>query len=75
MTFRLYLRGGLNSYLRDTGLADQPAFGRLPPTEAKMKAPEEDLKAMRWGIVYIVIGTLVWGYGDLLIKAMAICQN
>jgi len=75
MTFRFYLRGAHNSYLRDTGIADQPAFRHIPHHEAKMKAPKEDYKAICCGIICIVLGTIVWAYGDVMIRRLHICAG
>ena len=67
MTFREYLRGTRDRYWRETGLADQPAFRWLDQMEARMNAQTADGKALRVGIWYTVIGTTIWGYGDLLL--------
>ena|SRR6266481_5132539 len=75
MTFRHYLRDADNPSLRDTGRANQPAFRTMKPMEAHMQAPQEDRAAMGWGIFYIVAGTLIWGYGDLLLKAFGLCHQ
>jgi hypothetical protein len=69
MTFREYLRRARDLYWRDTGLADQPAFGRLNQMEARPKARVADAKALRVGLLYTVIGTTIWAYGDLLLNA------
>ena len=68
LSFRRYLRGAENPFLRDTGIADQPAFRYVDPTKAKMEAPATDSTALGWGICFIVVGTAIWGYGDLVIK-------
>ena len=75
LSFRRYLRGAENEYLRDTGIADQPAFRMTNPMTAKMEARATDFTAMGWGISYIVVGTGIWGYGDLLLKCLHICNN
>ena len=75
MTFRHYLRGADNDYLRDTGLANQRAFRMINPMEAHMQAPHEDASAMCWGIFYILAGTLIWGYGDLWLIALGVCHK
>lgn len=75
MSFRRYLRGAENEFLRDTSIADQPAFRTLHPIPARMDARANDFTAMGWGISYIVIGTGIWGYGDLLLKWMHICKT
>jgi hypothetical protein len=76
LTFRKYLRGGENPYLRDTGQANQSVFGPLKhPVVAKREAENEDDKAMAWGIWYVFIGTLVWGYSDLLLIGLHLCDS
>jgi hypothetical protein len=71
MTFREYLRGTRDLYWRDSGFADQPAFKPIAnPMEAKMKAQQADAKALRTGIWYMVGGTIIWAYGDLLLSAI-----
>ena len=75
MTFRRYLRGAENDFRRDTGIADQPAFGAVNPMTAKMDARKHDFTAMGWGIGYIIIGTGIWGYGDLLLRWFHICTK
>ncbi len=75
MTFRHYLRGADNPFLRDTGFANQSAFGIANPMEAKMKARREDSAATGWGIGYLIVGTIIWGYGDLLLKVFRVCDR
>jgi hypothetical protein len=75
MTFRRFLRGAEDEYQALTGAANQPAAGFLPPMEAMMDAPAQDRRAYRWGIRFAVVGTLIWGYGDLLLKAVGFCQT
>ena len=69
MTFRRYLRGADDPYLRETGAANQPPFRQMDPINAFMQAPKNDSSAMRLGILFVITGTLVWGYGDLLLLA------
>jgi hypothetical protein len=74
MTFREYLRGTRDLYWRDSGFADQPAFKRIAnPIDANMKARQADAKALRTGIWYMVGGTIIWAYGDLLLSAIGFC--
>ena len=75
LTFRRYLRGAENSFLRDTGLADQPSGARINPLQARMVARAADYNAMRYGIAFIIAGTLVWGYGDLLMIGLRLCSK
>jgi hypothetical protein len=66
LTFRRHLRGMDNTFFRDTGYADQAPFGtHKNPLEAKMVAAVADTTAMRWGVWYVAVGTVVWGYGDI----------
>ena len=66
LTFRRHLRGLDNTFLRDTGYADQAPFGtHKNPLEAKPAAVAADTAAMRWGVLYVAVGTVVWGYGDI----------
>jgi hypothetical protein len=66
MPFRPYFRGKDDAFLGTTGQADRRAFKRWSPLTSKIEAKAEDGKALRWGIVLIVIGTIIWAYGDLL---------
>lgn len=75
MSFRRYLRGAEHSFLRDTGIADQPAFRNLDPANARMDARANDFTAMGWGICFVILGTGIWGYGDLLLKWTYICSK
>src|SRR2546421_735546 len=42
LSFRRYLRGAENEFLRDTGIADQPAFRMVEPRTAKLEARATD---------------------------------
>jgi hypothetical protein len=65
-----------NTFFRDTGYADQPLVGnQIPPLAAKMSASNADSAAMRWGVWYVAIGTIVWGYGDLILKWLRLCTT
>jgi len=76
LTVRPYLRGTGNTFFRDTGYADQPPHGKQKPQhEARKEAGDADKSAMRWGVYYVPIGTVVWGYGDLILKALWVCTN
>ncbi len=69
LTFRRHLRGMDNAFFRNTGYADQPLFGKQETLhEAKKAAEDADTAAMRWGVWYVAVGTIVWGYGDLILK-------
>jgi len=69
MTFRSYLRGREHPHLRDTGAADRSPFCAWDPYTSKDKAKTEDVSALKWGIIFITLGTLIWGYGDLLLPS------
>jgi hypothetical protein len=74
MMVRQHLRGMNKPFFRDTGYADQPPFGKQNlPLEAKTLACDADSKAMRWGVWYVAIGTIVWGCGDLVLKWFRLC--
>jgi len=66
MTFRSYLRGRDDDYSRDTGRADQLPFRAWDPFTSRAEAERWDVDARKWGLLFIVFGTLIWGYGDLL---------
>ena len=67
MTFRRYLRDVDKEWKRLTGRADRRAFTRYHPYWSKFDSENHDYKSTVWGIVYIVFGTLILGYGDLLL--------
>ncbi len=67
MTFRGYLRGMNNPYLRDTGQANRRAFEQADLLNDKSDAAQQDDLSMRWGIWFLASGTLIWGYGDLVL--------
>lgn len=67
MTYRGYFRGSQNAYWRDTGIADRRAFSRWHPFKSKDRAKAEDRAALRAGIVFLVVGSLIWAYGDVLL--------
>lgn len=73
MTFRRYLRGSDIPYLRNTGEADRPAFSPKDLLRDKANANQQDNSAMNWGIVFLIAGTLIWGYGDLAL--FSICHR
>ena len=66
MTYRGYFRGIDDAFARDTGQADRAAFSRWHPIKSREVAKSEDRKAFRYGLIAIIIGTLVWAYGDCL---------
>ena len=65
VTFRRFFRRADVSYFRDTGWADRAPFKPWNPYTSREEAEQEDRKAIKWGIVSLVVGTLIWGYGDL----------
>ncbi len=66
MTFRsIYRKAGLPSYHPET---DRPPFGLWHAMSSRSVAQQEDAKALTWGIASIVLGTLIWAYGDLLVR-------
>ena len=75
MTFRHHLRGADNPYLRDTWEADQPGFGSINRFEAHVEAPKRDATALNLGILFIVAGTIIWGYGDLWLTSLKLCDR
>lgn len=64
MMYRGYFRGLDNSWARETGQADRAAFTGWHPTNSKEAARLEDRKAFRYGMMAIVVGTIIWAYGD-----------
>jgi hypothetical protein len=66
MTYRGYFRRIDDPYTRDTGEADRRAFSRWHPIRSKEEAKLEDRKAFRCGLISIMIGTVLWAYGDCL---------
>ncbi|HXC37179.1 MAG TPA: hypothetical protein VNV43_14985 [Candidatus Acidoferrales bacterium] len=74
MSFRRFLRGAENEFRRDTGAADQLPFQIALPMIAKTNARNHDNSAMRWGIGFVIIGTFIWGYGDLLLIWIHVCK-
>ncbi|MEN3369384.1 MAG: hypothetical protein V7609_1527 [Verrucomicrobiota bacterium] len=64
MTYRGYFRRIDDLYSRDTGQADRRAFSRWHPMKSREEAKAEDRKAFRYGLISIIIGTLIWAYGD-----------
>jgi hypothetical protein len=75
LCFREYLRGAENEFLRNTRIADLPAFRFLQRITDRMDAKALDTRAKGYGIWFIAIGTLIWGYGDLLLKGVHICDR
>ncbi len=76
MTFRRYLRGADDPFLRDTGAAHRIPFRRrINHLEEKQRAEDADARAMFYGILYIVLGTIVWGYGDWALIWFGFCSN
>ena len=71
MTYRAFIRGRENAFLRDTGRADRPAFKVWNPYASRDEAKAEDQKAFRWGLISFVVGTLIWAYGDLAFSRKA----
>ena len=71
MTFRRFLRGMDEPYFRDTGLASREPFRYPNPMVDPDREASADGAAMKWGILYIVLGTIIWGYGDLLFHGAA----
>jgi hypothetical protein len=65
MTYRGYFREK-DEFARLTGQADRAAFSPWHPIESKEIAKAEDRKAFRYGLIAIIIGTLIWAYGDCL---------
>jgi hypothetical protein len=66
MTYRGYFRRIDDPYARDNGEADRRAFSRWHRIKSKEEAKLEDRKAFRYGLISIMIGTLIWAYGDCL---------
>jgi hypothetical protein len=64
MTYRGYFRGIDDDFQRLTGQADRAAFSRRSVFKSKDEAKSEDRKAFRYGLIAIIIGTLIWAYGD-----------
>eukprot|EP00456_Euglypha_rotunda_P078643 TRINITY_DN75253_c0_g1_i1.p1 TRINITY_DN75253_c0_g1~~TRINITY_DN75253_c0_g1_i1.p1 ORF type:complete len:141 (+),score=5.40 TRINITY_DN75253_c0_g1_i1:123-545(+) len=67
MMARRFLRGTDDTYLRDTGEADRQPFHFWHPWTSKTDAAARDSAAMRWGLGIGVVGTLIWGFGDLIV--------
>jgi hypothetical protein len=67
MMYRAHFRGIEDAFLRDTGRSDRRAFRRWRPLRSKAEAKAEDAKAFRYGFLSIVLGTLIWAYGDLVL--------
>jgi hypothetical protein len=74
MTFRRFLRGMDDRYLRDTGRANLRPFGFPDPMVDPDRESSSDGAAMKWGIIYIILGTMIWGYSDLLFHGTAAGQ-
>ena len=71
MTYRAYFRGRDDAYMRDTGLADRPAFSHWHPIQSHEKARIEDRRAFRFGLLSFVMGTLIWAFGDLFVPILS----
>ena len=66
MTMRsIYRKAGYDSYNTET---ERPPFGEWHSFTSRDAALQEDAKALAWGVASIVTGTLIWAYGDVLIR-------
>jgi hypothetical protein len=66
LAIRKLLRLGLEELYRDQHTING---GHVVPTPEELQAEEEnrrDIKASRLGFCLLLIGTLIWGYGDLI---------
>lgn len=70
MTFRNYLRGRWDSWLRDTGEADRGLFRQKDLMNDALAATRQDRRAQKAGLWCIVVGTIIWGYGSVLYAAV-----
>jgi len=65
MMYRSHFRGTQNEFMRITGRADRRAFEQWHPFKSREDAKREDESAFRWGFGLVVVGTFIWGYGDI----------
>jgi len=75
MMYRGHFRGIENEFLRATGRSNRRAFRQWHPLYSKEEARIEDQQAFRHGFRWVILGTLIWAYGDLLLLVLAPCMQ
>jgi hypothetical protein len=65
---RKIIRLGIEGFIRDEQTIDE---GHFEPTLKEIESQnqfEKDIRSYKWSIVLLVIGTLVWAYGGIVLR-------
>ena len=69
---RKVIRLGIEEFMRDEQTIDG---GHFEPTQEEIEAQkqfEKDINSYKWSIVLLIVGTLIWAYGGIILKLCGI---
>ena len=65
---RRIIRLGIEEFMRDEKTIDG---GHIEPTAEEIEAEkqfEKDIDSYKWSVVLLIIGTLIWAYGGIVLR-------
>lgn len=69
---RKIIRLGIEEFMRDEQTIDG---GHIEPTPEEIEAQKQfnkDINSYNWGITLLIVGTLVWAYGGIVLRLCCI---
>jgi drug/metabolite transporter (DMT)-like permease len=69
---RKIIRLGIEKFMRDEQTIDG---GNFKPTSEEVEAEQQfkkDINSYKWSIALLIVGTLVWAYGGILLRICCI---
>lgn len=65
---RKIIRLGIEEFIRDEQTIDGGHFEPTPKEIESQNQFEKDIHSYKWSIVLLMIGTLVWAYGGIVLR-------
>ena len=65
---RKIIRLGIEEFMRDEQTIDDGHVEPTPEEIESQKQFEKDINSYKWSVVLLIIGTLVWAYGGIVLR-------
>ena len=74
LSTRRLIRMGYKAYVRDKKVINGGSFKPSPEEKEVGRQFDEDERSYQWSLILLILGTLIWAYGSLLLTLLGVSE-